>query len=171
MPHPPKPGTPAPYPAPAVRKAPAVAERRAAYQFVDLYHATPQHRIEAIRAGVPARRVDALASLMAVSKENLIDTLSLARSTLSRKARDDLALAPEESERVLGLESLIGQAQAMVDESGDGQPFDAARWAGTWIYQPLPALGGRQPASYLDTIEGQKLVAGLLAMTQSGAYA
>jgi hypothetical protein len=32
-------------------------------------------------------------------------------------------------------------------------------------------LGGDKPADYMDTIEGQRIVANLLAMMQSGAYA
>ena len=108
---------------------------------------------------------------MQVTKESLIATLGLSRATLSRKARADATLARDESERVLGIEALIGQAQAMIEESGDPAQFDAPRWMARWINAPLPALGGATPASYLDTVEGQKLIGGLLAMTQSGAYA
>lgn len=149
----------------------AVNEAAAAYRFIDIYQAPVEERIEAIRAGVPARRVEALAALMGVTRESLMATLGLARATLSRKARADLALAPDESERVLGVEAMIGQVQAMVGDSGDPAGFDAPRWLGGWIHAPLPALGGAAPASYLDTVEGQKLVARLLAMMQSGAYA
>ena len=59
----------------------------------------------------------------------------------------------------------------MVEESGDPKGFDAARWVSEWLTSPLPALAGATPASYMDTFEGQKLVAELLAMSQSGAYA
>lgn len=33
------------------------------------------------------------------------------------------------------------------------------------------SIRGQQPASYMDTIEEQKLVSNLLATAQSGAYA
>lgn len=149
----------------------AVNEAAAAYRFTEVFQAPVEHRIEAIRAGVPARRVEALAALLGVTKESLIPTLGLARATVSRKAKAGLALAPDESERVLGIEAMIGQVQAMVDASGEPSGFDAARWLGNWMGAPLPALGGEPPAAYLDTVEGQKLVARLLAMMQSGAYA
>lgn len=77
----------------------------------------------------------------------------------------------DNADRVLGVEALIGMVQTMVDQSGDPTGFDAARWVSEWIIAPLPALAGETPASYMDTFEGQKLVAELLSMSQSGAYA
>lgn len=75
------------------------------------------------------------------------------------------------NETVPGIASLIGNVQQMVGESGDPTDFDAARWVADWMTRRLPALGGATPASYMDTVEGQKLIAELLAMAQSGAYA
>jgi putative toxin-antitoxin system antitoxin component (TIGR02293 family) len=108
---------------------------------------------------------------MDLTQESLIETLGLTRATLSRKAREDKPLSQDESERVLGVEALIGQVQAMIADSGDPTGFDAAKWVAKWLQAPLPALGGDKPASYMDTIEGQKMVANLLTMTQCGAYA
>ena len=135
------------------------------------YRSAPSERISALKAGVPARHIDALSSRMHITKEALIDTLRLSRATVNRKARSGGVLSQDESERVLGMECLIGQVHAMVEESGQLTGFDAAVWLAGWLFQPLPALGGKTPASYLDSIEGQKLVSNLLAMTQSGAYA
>jgi uncharacterized protein (DUF2384 family) len=59
----------------------------------------------------------------------------------------------------------------MVEQSGNPAGFDAARWLSNWLSKPLPALGSETPASYMDTFEGQRLVADLLSMGQSGAYA
>ncbi|NVI82654.1 DUF2384 domain-containing protein [Janthinobacterium sp. BJB401] len=106
-----------------------------------------------------------------MSKEFLLSSLGLSRATISRKEKDASLLSKDESERVLGIETLIGMAQAMVEQSGDPAGFDAARWVSDWLSKPLPALAGATPASYMDTFEGQKLVAELLSMTQSGAYA
>jgi len=136
-----------------------------------LYRVDPQTRIAAIRKGIPASMVGELSSMMGMSKELLLGSLGLSRATISRKEKDETALSKDESERVLGVASLIGQVQAMVDESGDPTGFDAARWVADWLAKPLPALGGATPASYMDTFEGQKLVAELLSMSQSGAYA
>jgi putative toxin-antitoxin system antitoxin component (TIGR02293 family) len=137
----------------------------------NLYRLDPHTRIAAIRQGIPASTVGELSSTMGMSKELLLGSLGLSRATISRKEKDGTALSKDESERVLGVASLIGKVQTMVEESGDASGFDAARWLANWLAKPLPALGGATPASYMDTFEGQKLVAELLSMIQSGAYA
>lgn len=80
-------------------------------------------------------------------------------------------MSSDESERVPGVETLIGMVQIMVEQSGDPEGLDAPRWVSAWLAQPLPALAGATPASYMDTFEGQRLVAEILSMSQSGAYA
>lgn len=154
----------------------SVQEAAASYhdpKVVDIlvYRSDPQARIALIRQGIPAATVGDLSSRMGISKENLLSSLGLSRATISRKERDATVLSKDESERVLGVETLIGMVQTMVEESGDPAGFDAARWLGDWLNSPVPALGGATPGSYMDTFEGQKIVAGLLAMSQSGAYA
>jgi putative toxin-antitoxin system antitoxin component (TIGR02293 family) len=142
--------------------------------FVDgtqIYRFDPQARIAVIRQGIPASMISSLSSRMGMSKENLLSSLGLSRATISRKEKDASVLSKDESERVLGIETLIGMVQTMVEQSGDPAGFDAARWVSDWLTKPLPALAGATPASYMDTFEGQKLVAELLAMSQSGAYA
>lgn len=131
----------------------------------------PQQRIDIIRRGIPADRVGRLSARMGLSREFLINSLGLSRTTINRKEREGALLSSDESERLLGVETLVGIVQTMVQESGDPEGFDASHWLGTWLSGPLPALAGATPASYLDTFEGQKLVADLLAMMQSGAYA
>jgi putative toxin-antitoxin system antitoxin component (TIGR02293 family) len=136
-----------------------------------MYRLDPQARIALIRQGIPASMIGNLASRMGMSKESLLSSLGLPRATISRKEKDASVLSTDESERVLGIETLIGMAQTMVEQSGDPVGFDAARWLSDWLTKPLPALAGATPASYMDTFEGQKLVAELLSMSQSGAYA
>ena len=131
----------------------------------------PEARIGLIRQGIPASMIASLSRRMDMSKENLLSYLGLPRATISRKERDAALLSKDESERVLGIETLISIVQTMVEESGDPAGFDAARWVSQWLTKPLPALGGATPASYMDTFEGQKLVSELLSMSQSGAYA
>lgn len=135
------------------------------------YQVDPQTRIALIRQGMPASVVGQLSSRMGISKELLLASLGLSRATISRKEKDATLLSKDESERVLGVETLIGLVQTMVEQSGDPVGFDAARWLSGWLTSPVPALAGETPASYLDTFEGQKLVANLLATMQSGAYA
>jgi putative toxin-antitoxin system antitoxin component (TIGR02293 family) len=144
---------------------------RTDFAFERFYLAAPNERIDVIKQGFDAERVGDLAERMAISKDALIDTLRLSRATVNRKARNHQKLSQDETERVLGVETLIGQVETMVRESGDPEGFDAARWVSNWLRQPIPALGGEAPAAYMDTAEGQKLVASLLAMSQSGSYA
>lgn len=136
-----------------------------------IYRFDPHARIAVIRRGIPASTISNLASRMGISKENLLSSLGLSRASISRKEKEAAVLSSDESERVLGIEILIGMVQAMVEQSGDAAGFDAARWVSGWLTTPLPALAGATPASYMDTFEGQKLVAEMLLMSQSGAYA
>lgn len=138
--------------------------------FLKAFHADAMERIRIVKQGVPARVVDDMARRMGVPKEQLTSTLGLARATIDRKARENKPLSSDEGSKVLGMARLVGQAQAMVDESGDPAGFNAAQWVARWLDQPLPALGGQRPAALMDTQEGQGLVAQLLARLQSGAY-
>lgn len=160
------------------RKAPVSASGGAAAaggaRYAAIFKAPPQERIDVIRAGISARVIGELSARLDVSKDSLSEVLGIPRATLNRKAREGKVLARDESERVLGMQALIGQVETMMEESGDPAMvagFDAARWVAGWLKQPLRALGGQTPASYMDTVEGQKLVSNLLAMAQSGAYA
>jgi uncharacterized protein (DUF2384 family) len=66
---------------------------------------------------------------------------------------------------------LVGQLEAMVQDSGDPNGFDPTAWMARWLNDPLPALGGTRPIELMDTMEGQALVSTVLAQLQSGAYA
>lgn len=136
-----------------------------------IFRATPLERIEIVRQGVPAGFVVRLGSAMGVPKERVYQTIGLPRSTVERKARAEQSLSPDESERVVGLTQLIGQVQALVEQSGHPEGFDAARWVGEWLDRPHPALGDRKPGDLCDTAEGRGVVSNLLARQQSGAYA
>ncbi len=158
-----------------VARAPfATTKARPVISVVDtpqIYRFDPQARIVMIRQGIPASTISQLSARMGMSKESLLASLGLSRATISRKEKDAALLSKDESERVLGVENLIGMVQSMVEQSGNPAGFDAARWVADWLSKPLPALGGATPASYMDTFEGQKLVADMLAMSQSGVYA
>ena len=148
-----------------------LASNSVAVDGTQIYRRDPKARIAAIRQGIPASMIGHLASRMGISKELLLSSLGLSRATISRKEKDAAVLSKDESERVLGVETLICIVQTMVEQSGDPTGFDAARWLSDWLTKPLPALAGETPASYMDTFEGQKLVSELLSMSQSGAYA
>lgn len=141
------------------------------WRFESLHEVEPMARVELVKRGVPASVAGTIASRMGISKERMYATLGLSRATVERKVRDSKPLSPDESSRVLGVASLVGQVQRMVDESGSPQGFHAAQWLAGWLDEPLAALAGRRPAELMDTAEGQTIVAGLLSRAQSGAFA
>lgn len=153
------------------QKAEAAAGADFRMEPIEVYAYDPTERIEVIRRGIPAGEVSELASRMNLSKEWVMEHLRISRATLNRKVRDKKPLSQDESERVLGMATLIGQVETMIAQSGDPHGFDVAQWMASWINTPIPALGGHKPAEFLDTVEGQKLISSLLATAQSGAYA
>jgi putative toxin-antitoxin system antitoxin component (TIGR02293 family) len=140
-------------------------------RLVDVYRADPMERVALVKSGVPASEFVMLASVLGMPKERLASTLGLARATMDRKIRDNRLLSPDESSRVLGMASLVGQVRSLVAESGEPRGFDAGAWVSSWLERPVPALGARRPAELMDTSEGQAIVSRLVAQMQSGAYA
>lgn len=151
-----------------------VSEPLAAYAFepyVSLFQATPEDRVRLIRQGVKAVALVDTSKAMGIPRERLFVTLNLPAGTVKRKIAQDELLPPDQSERIIGLQKLIGQVETMVAESGDPEGFDPAKWVAGWLDTPCQALGGDRPADYMDTIEGQRIVSELLGRMQSGAYA
>lgn len=139
--------------------------------FVVAYKADQFYVVDKVKKGMDPHVVDYVASRMHVTKEKLMQTLGLPRATLQRKLSQDKPLSVDASSRIFGISRIIGQVEAMVSESGDAEGFDAATWVAGWLERQQPALGGRKPAEFMDTAEGQQLVSRLLAQAQSGAYA
>lgn len=139
--------------------------------YMQAFKAAGPELVAAVKGGLPAGAVDALAERMQIPKEQLMATLGLAPATIRRKAAQQRPLSADESSRVLGMARLIGQVQAMVEESGEARGFDAAAWMAQWLQAPAPALGGRRPAEFMDTSEGQAVISRLLGQARSGAYA
>jgi putative toxin-antitoxin system antitoxin component (TIGR02293 family) len=138
--------------------------------FEAVFRYGPLERVELVKAGVPAEMAVTVAKAMGVSKDSLYQTLGLPRATIDRKLRDGKVLSRDESSRVLGIARLVGQAQAIIDESGEPSGFNAAEWVGQWLARPVGALGGRTPGELMDTAEGQAIVSNLLDRAVSGAY-
>jgi len=139
--------------------------------FADLHRASPVERIAMVRAGVTAGQLKRLIAALDLDQRSALDALNLRTATVNRKAARGEVLAPDDSERVLGLARLVGQLEEMVADGGDSTGFDAPAWLSRWLREPLPALGGERPIGLLDTMEGQALVARALAQAGSGAFA
>jgi putative toxin-antitoxin system antitoxin component (TIGR02293 family) len=146
-------------------------ERARRLDYLTLYKAAPLDRIKRVKAGVSAAEAKEILSDLAIPSGRIADVLGIPVSTLNRKAKVAQKLSTDEGERVLGLAKLVGQVQAMVEDSGDPTGFDARVWTAHWLNEPLPALGGARPVDLMDTMEGQGLVSDTLARIQSGAYA
>lgn len=139
--------------------------------YIGVYRAEPVERIDMIKSGIPASEAKRILSKVAVNQAVGYRALDISPATMNRKVKDKGRLPPAESERVLGVARLVGQIQAIVEESGNPEGFDAAAWLSRWLSEPLPALGGVRPLDMLDTIEGQSLVSASLARLQGAAYA
>jgi putative toxin-antitoxin system antitoxin component (TIGR02293 family) len=152
---------------------PASAKPRAPKRlsYLDVYRATPSERIKMIKSGVPAALVKDLFTQLAMSQSLGFEALKLSAATVNRKALQADNLSVDEGERVLGMAKLVGQVEAMVQDSGNPAGFDAPAWTSRWLREPLPAFGGARPVDFMDTMEGQAMVSRVLAQSQSGAYA
>jgi len=152
-------------------RAGASATAKAGKNYREIFAASPQARIEMIRKGVPAIEAKRLGQALGVEQRLLFRALGLKVATVNRKIAQSEQLASDESERLLGVERLIGQVEAIIAESGTPDGFDAPEWLSRWLREPLPSIGGALPIDLLDTMEGQSLVSEALARTQTGAYA
>ena len=136
-----------------------------------LYKTQLQERVVMIRAGVRAADAKLWLEMPTITAMILLKALDLPVATFNRKVKADAKLSKAESERVVGFARLVGQLEAMIDEAGDSEGFDARSWMSRWLTEPLPALGNAKPIEFMDTMEGQNLVSQKLAQVVSGAYA
>ncbi len=137
---------------------------------LSLYRTNAADLVKIVKVGVPAHFVAVLAERMAMPKDKFYRTIGLVRPTVDRKVRAEKILNQDESERMIGIARLVGQAQSIVHESGGPQGFNAAKWVSAWLDRPLPALGGKCPSEFMDTSIGRSMVADLLGQQQSSAY-
>lgn len=103
--------------------------------FFSLFKKDPLEYVGLVEHGVPAILTELVAGAMGVPKDKLFAILGLPHATIERKAKKNQPLSAEESSRVLGISRLIGQAQAMVEISGNPDVFDAATWTAHWLDQ------------------------------------
>ena len=146
-------------------------KEQAVRRFQQLNSASLGEREAAIRRGVSAVELEDLAAWLGLSLLELSRALGVPPSTIRRKAKNSEPLPAEQGERVLGLQSIVGQVQTMVEECGDPTNFDAAAWTGDWLTAPQPALSGRLAMEFLGTVTGLQLLSDLLMKNVTGAYA
>jgi len=139
--------------------------------YLAVFRASPLERIAMIKRGVLATDAKHVIADLSIAQGTALKALNLSQATVNKQAKQGQTLSPDESERVIGLARLVGQLEAIVQESGNAQGFDATAWMSRWLNEQLPALGGVRPIDLMDTIEGQGVVSTALAQMQSGAYA
>jgi putative toxin-antitoxin system antitoxin component (TIGR02293 family) len=157
---------------PSALPSQAPAKRKGArLSFMGIYRASPTERIAMIKRGIRATEAKRIFAELELQQGAAFKALNLSPATVNKKAKRNQALSPSQSERVIGMARLVGQLEAMVEESGDPKGFDAAAWMSRWLGEPLPALGDARPIELMDTMEGQAVVSAALSQMQSGAYA
>jgi putative toxin-antitoxin system antitoxin component (TIGR02293 family) len=155
----------------SAQAVPAAKRQPPGLSYLAVYRASPLERIGMIKRGVRATEAKRIIADLAIGQGAALKALNLSPATVNKKAKQNQALSPGESERVIGFAKLVGQLEAVVQESGNPEGFDAVAWMSRWLNDPVPALGGARPLDLMDTMEGQALVSTTLAQIESGAYA
>ncbi len=116
--------------------------------YLAVYRASPLERISMIKRGVRATDAKHVIADLSIAQGTALKALNLSQATVNKKAKQGQTLSPDESERVIGLARLVGQLEAIVEESGNAQGFDATEWMSRWLNEPLAARGGGRSARW-----------------------
>ena len=135
-------------------------EGDATEDFPELRASGPTGLVSAVREGIPARRFDALKSLLGVATSALAEVVGISPSTLSRR-RERGALDKDESERVLRIARIALRATGVLDGRENARK---------WLTEPSRALGGETPLQFADTEPGAREVERLLIRLERGVY-
>ncbi len=141
--------------------------------FVTHVHAAdPIQLIEIERKGVAGIFVKDLSRRMEIPAQRMFDILGVAKATAEKKVAAGELLTGNGGRAALGIARLLGIAKEIVENStaAEARGFDSAKWLGQWLETPQPALGGRMPATLIDTPTGLEVVSKLLGAIESGAY-
>ena len=140
-------------------------------EYLKMFHLSSVERFTVVKQGVPASWLNRISTDMVVPKDRLFIWLGIPRATANRKVKSGDALDRQQSEPTLGMARLVGLVQNIVEQSGNVDGFDAARWTAEFLERPNPALGGKPPGDFMDTADGRALVESLILQQQTGAYA
>ncbi len=129
-------------------------------------------RVEIERKGVSGVFLKDLSKHLGLTATRTFEILGVPKSTAASKTSAGRLVAGSGGQAAVGMIRLLGIAEGIVANSTAeaARGFDTAKWLGTWIERPQPALGGRKPADLLDTPTGFEVVARLLGSLESGAY-
>lgn len=133
--------------------------------YLDLFHAPAEERIERVRRGLLPTLVIQLAHDLRIPDRHLALYLGLNRATLRRKLAEDERLDAQESEGLLAMATLAGSVIVASRQPSVSKTVivDPLAWLGRWLLTPMARLDGRAPIQYMDVVEGRTLVAERLA--------
>jgi putative toxin-antitoxin system antitoxin component (TIGR02293 family) len=120
---------------------------------------TASQTIDAVRKGLPARRLDKLARLLAVDRALLLHVLGISERTLQRKHVLSARLSPAASDRLARIDRIYALAVEVFGDTGK---------AAQWLKRPSRALGKELPLRLLDTDAGSQQVERELRQIQHG---
>lgn len=116
-------------------------------------------RIDVIRRGLGARIIDDMVDYLDVPKNVVFRVLHTPESTAHRLIRDNRALDPAVSERVVRVADITRMAE---------ETFGGRAAAAQWLKSPNYALAGATPLSMLDTEPGASEVRRILSAIDYG---
>jgi len=121
-----------------------------------------RHVVARIKAGLPVKEFDTLRALLGLTVADLARKVGISLATLSRRRRQNAALDPGHSDRILRFARLYRLAVELYDGN------EAA--ARTWLTRPARALGGQTPLDFADTEAGAHEVEMLIGRLEHGVY-
>ena len=117
--------------------------------------------VSAIRRGLSAAAVDALAKSLKISRAELSQALNIPERTLARRKREG-SMSSEESAKLVRLARVVHRAEEV---------FEGLDVALDWLKSPNAALSGQAPLNLVDTEMGAELVLDTLGRIEHGVFA
>lgn len=116
--------------------------------------------IESLRSGLPMGELQDLQLGLGLPMEKLVPLLGISKATLHRRKVSG-RLDPAESDRVVRLARLLGQAASVLESLEQGR---------RWLLAPQVGLGGAVPLEFAETEVGAREVENLLGRIEHGVY-
>lgn len=117
--------------------------------------------LERVEAGFPYQTFERFQRNVELTTQELAKLVQISPRTLVRR-REEGRLSSEESDRLLRVSRVFGQALALFDG-------DLAATRG-WFAGPAPALGGRTPQDVAATEVGAREVENLIGRLEHGVF-
>jgi putative toxin-antitoxin system antitoxin component (TIGR02293 family) len=121
---------------------------------------TTLEKMSVSREGVSKKDFQQLKEKTTLDYDQLAKILDVARTTLIAK-KGDQRFSSDLSEKIMSLADIYSYGYEIF---GDQQEFNQ------WVFQPLPALGGKAPYDFLDNHYGREEVRNIIGRIAYGVY-